>query len=67
MPNILDNGDWLLVGNSLFSTDDKVELKMQVDGKLALYKEGKLLWQNTAEQDYNIKGVIMQGDGNMVI
>ncbi|GAP88267.1 putative mannose-binding lectin [Rosellinia necatrix] len=62
--NTLGNGEWLLTGNSLWSNDGSVEFKMQGDGKIAVYWGGKLQWQNTAQQNYNIKGVKMQGDGN---
>ncbi|KAI1825523.1 bulb-type lectin domain-containing protein [Xylaria intraflava] len=62
--NTLGNGEWLLVGQSLFSNDGSVEFKMQQDGKIAVYWGGKCQWQNTAQQFYDRKGVIMQGDGN---
>lgn len=63
----LNNGEWLLIDNSLFSEDGSVELRMQKDGKLAVYHDEKCVWQNTAEQDWNIHGVKMQEDGNLVI
>ncbi|SPJ80702.1 uncharacterized protein FTOL_08824 [Fusarium torulosum] len=63
----LNNGEWLLVDNSLFSEDGSVELRMQKDGKLAVYHGERCVWQNTAEQDWNIHGVKMQEDGNLVI
>jgi hypothetical protein len=56
--NTLGNGEWLLVGNSLFSEDGSVELKMQGDGKIAVYK-------NTAAQRNDVKGIKMQEDGNL--
>jgi hypothetical protein len=62
--NTLGNGEWLEVGQSLFSADGTVELKMQTDGKIAVYWGGKCQWQNTAEQFYDRKGVQMQSDGN---
>ncbi|KAF4981043.1 hypothetical protein FZEAL_3095 [Fusarium zealandicum] len=63
----LDNGEWLLVGNSIFSDDGSVELRMQDDGKLAVYYDDECKWQNTAEQRGDIHGVKMQGDGNFVM
>ncbi|KAI1434045.1 bulb-type lectin domain-containing protein [Xylaria sp. CBS 124048] len=60
----LGNGEWLVPGQSLFSTDGSVEFKMQQDGKIAVYWGGKCQWQNTADQFYDRKGVIMQEDGN---
>ncbi|KAI0407307.1 bulb-type lectin domain-containing protein [Xylaria palmicola] len=63
--NTLGNGEWLLTGNSLFSQDGSVEFKMQGDGKISIYWGGKCQWQNTAEQKSNIKGIVMQSDGNL--
>jgi hypothetical protein len=63
--NTLGNGEWLLVGNSLFSEDGSVELKMQGDGKIAVYKGGECLFQNTAAQRNDVKGIKMQEDGNL--
>ncbi|KAI0395234.1 bulb-type lectin domain-containing protein [Xylariaceae sp. FL0594] len=63
----LGNGEWLLTGQSLFSADGSVELRMQDDGKIALYYGGECRWQNTPDQRYDIKGLIMQGDGNLCI
>lgn len=65
--NTLGNGEWLLSGQSLWSTDGTVELKMQDDGKIAIYSDGEFRYQNTAEQRYDIKGMHMQEDGNLVI
>lgn len=65
--NTLGNGEWLLKGESLVSEDGKVELKMQNDGKLAVYKNGQSKFQNTADQRDDIKGVRMQPDGNLVM
>ncbi|KAL2678373.1 hypothetical protein Neosp_009119 [[Neocosmospora] mangrovei] len=63
----LDNGEWLLVGQSIFSDDGTVELRMQDDGKLAVYYDDQCQWQNTAEQRDDIHGVKMQADGNFVM
>ncbi|KAK6526458.1 hypothetical protein TWF694_005044 [Orbilia ellipsospora] len=65
--NTIGNGQWLLRGNSLFSEDGSVEFKMQEDGKIAIYWGGECRWQNTAQQRYDVKGLIMQGDGNLVL
>lgn len=65
--NTLGTNEWLLSGNSLWSTDGSVEFKMQGDGKIAVYWGGKLQWQNTKEQRSDIKGLKMQEDGNLVL
>ena len=65
--NTLGNGEWLLVGNSLFSQDHSVELRMQTDGKIAVYWGNQCRFQNTAEQRNDIKGIVMQEDGNLCI
>ncbi|KPM35841.1 hypothetical protein AK830_g10726 [Neonectria ditissima] len=63
--NTLGNGEWLLKGSSLWSQDGSVELKMQGDGKIAIYWGGQCRFQNTASQRQDIKGLVMQEDGNM--
>ncbi|RGP78340.1 mannose-specific lectin [Fusarium longipes] len=63
----LQNGDWLLVGNSIWSDDGETELRMQDDGKIAVYHNDTCVWQNTAEQNWQIHGIKMQEDGNLVI
>ncbi|KAF4445750.1 Mannose-specific lectin [Fusarium austroafricanum] len=63
----LDNDNWLYVGMSIFSKDRTVELRMQDDGKLAIYYNNRCQWQTTDQQDWNAKGAIMQGDGNFCI
>ncbi|KAK3180020.1 hypothetical protein K4F52_008598 [Lecanicillium sp. MT-2017a] len=63
----LGNGEWLLVGNSLFSQDGSVEFKMQGDGKIVIYSGGQPTWQNTRQQRKDVKGLLMQGDGNCVL
>ncbi|KAF5637794.1 mannose-specific lectin [Fusarium sp. NRRL 52700] len=63
----LENGDWLMVGMSIFSKDRSVELRMQDDGKLAIYYNNRCAWQSTDQQISNAKGAIMQGDGNLCI
>ena len=66
--NTLGNGEWLKVGQSLFSADGSVEFKMQDDGKIAVYWGGECRFQNTREQSWgNIKGIKMQEDGNLVM
>ncbi|KAI1810216.1 bulb-type lectin domain-containing protein [Poronia punctata] len=65
--NTLGNGEWLLKGNSLFSEDGSVEFKMQEDGKIAVYWGGICQWQNTPDQNHNMKGIQMQGDGNLCL
>lgn len=63
----IGNGEWLLAGQSLWSTDGRVELRMQTDGKLAVYRDGNFLWQNTKDQNYDVKGLTVQQDGNCCI
>ncbi|KAM0200474.1 hypothetical protein ACHAQI_011675 [Fusarium lateritium] len=63
----LNNGEWLLTNNSLFSEDGSVELRMQEDGKLAVYHGEHCAWQSSDEQDWDMHGVLMQEDGNLVI
>ncbi|KOV63251.1 hypothetical protein ADK64_21060 [Streptomyces sp. MMG1121] len=63
----LGNGEWLQVGSSLFSEDGSVEFKCQTDGKVAIYWGGEARWQNTPQQRYDVKGLIMQGDANVVL
>ena len=65
--NTLGNGEWLLTGQSLFSTDGTVEFKAQGDGKVAIYVNSSCVFQNTAEQRQDVKGVKMQEDGNLVL
>ncbi|KAL4730837.1 hypothetical protein ACLX1H_002879 [Fusarium chlamydosporum] len=57
----LENGDWLMVGMSIFSKNRSVELRMQDDGKLAVYQGTRCTWQSTDQQISNAKGAIMQG------
>ncbi|KAE8360305.1 hypothetical protein BDV27DRAFT_134738 [Aspergillus caelatus] len=67
MPNTLGNGEWLNVGQSLWSENGQTEFKMQHDGKIALYVNQECVWQNTAEQRDDVKGLHMQEDGNLVL
>lgn len=53
--NTLGNGEWLKVGQSLWSEDGSVEFKMQGDGKIAVYWGGQCQFQNTKEQRQDIK------------
>ncbi|KAL4728073.1 hypothetical protein ACLX1H_004791 [Fusarium chlamydosporum] len=63
----LSNGDWLLVGNSIWSDDGETEFRMQEDGKIAVYHGDYCAWQNTPGQNWEIHGIKMQEDGNLVI
>jgi hypothetical protein len=65
--NTLGNGEWLLVGNSLFSEDGGTEFKMQMDGKICVYARGQCLFQNTASQRNDIKGIKMESNGVLKI
>ncbi|KAE8377664.1 bulb-type lectin domain-containing protein [Aspergillus bertholletiae] len=67
MPNTLGNGEWLKVGQSLWSEDGSVEFKMQHDGKIAVYVDGECKFQNTKEQREDVQGIRMQTDGNLVM
>ncbi|KAK6526631.1 hypothetical protein TWF694_005212 [Orbilia ellipsospora] len=62
----LSNGQWLMVGESLFSPDGSVELRMQTDGKIAVYWGGSCRFQNTRDQRPDIKGITLEG-GNLVM
>lgn len=63
----LGNGEWLYPGQCLVSPDGDTQLKMQLDGKLAIYWDNKCRYQSSAEQVWDVKGLKMQGDGNLVI
>ncbi|KAH7011272.1 bulb-type lectin domain-containing protein [Ilyonectria destructans] len=63
--NTLGNGEWLKAGESLWSQDGSVEFKMQGDGKIAVYWGGQCRYQSSAQQSSNMKGIVMQGDGNL--
>ncbi|RGP59670.1 mannose-specific lectin [Fusarium sporotrichioides] len=73
----LKNGNWLMVGMSIFSKDRSVELRMQDDGKLAVYynnrcacdEDGQATWHtNTAAPYGDWKTfVAVQDDGNIVL
>ncbi|RGP58947.1 mannose-specific lectin [Fusarium sporotrichioides] len=63
----LANGDWLLTGNSIWSDDGETEFRMQKDGKVAVYHGDTCAWQNTPEQNWEVHGIKMQEDGNLVI
>ncbi|KAL2155258.1 hypothetical protein VTH82DRAFT_3934 [Thermothelomyces myriococcoides] len=65
--SVLGNGEWLLTGNKLVSPDGKTEFAAQHDGKVAIYRNGVCVFQNTADQRYDVKGVHMQEDGNLVL
>ncbi|GLB09219.1 hypothetical protein AtubIFM57258_005131 [Aspergillus tubingensis] len=67
MSNTLRNGQWLLPGQSLKSDNGNTELCVQSDGKLAFYQYGNCIFQNTAEQREDIKGLKMQEDGNLCL
>jgi len=60
-------GQWLLPGNSLWSKDGSVELRMQDDGKIAVYWGGQCRWQNTDGQNYLAKGIQLKDDGDFVM
>ncbi|KAJ4138686.1 hypothetical protein NW768_002541 [Fusarium equiseti] len=63
----LSNGEWLLVGNSIWSDDNGTEFRMQQDGKVCVYHGDHCAWQSTPEQNWDAHGVKMQEDGNLVI
>lgn len=65
--NTLGNSEWLKSGQSLWSSDGSVELKMQGDGKIAVYWGGQCRYQNTKETSQDVKGLTMQEDGNLVM
>lgn len=65
--NTLGRGEWLYPDQKLVSSDGTAELVVQEDGKLVIYKDGAAIWQNTAQQRNDIKGLVMQDDGNLVL
>lgn len=65
MSDRISNGEWLTPGRKKVSPNGKTELRMQDDGKIAVYREGECLWQNTPNQRDDIVGVRMQQDGNL--
>ncbi|KAL2157080.1 hypothetical protein VTH06DRAFT_7036 [Thermothelomyces fergusii] len=65
--NVLANGQKLHPGESIFSPDGNTEFRCQTDGKVAVYRDGECVWQNTAEQRDDINAVVMQEDGNLVL
>ncbi|KAI0198205.1 bulb-type lectin domain-containing protein [Astrocystis sublimbata] len=65
--NTLGNGEWLRVGESIFSSDGSTELRMQDDGKIAVYHDGECKWQNTPDETEDVHGVQMQNDGNFCL
>lgn len=70
MPNThstLGNNEWLLTGDSLWSENGVYECRMQDDGKIVVYENGIAIWQNTSEQRDDVKGVLMEEDGNLVV
>ncbi|KAK6814080.1 D-mannose binding lectin [Aspergillus parasiticus SU-1] len=67
MPNTLGNGEWLEVGQSLWSQNGEAELRMQDNGKLAIYVNDKCVFQNTEDERDDVKGIHMQEDGNLVM
>ncbi|QRD94386.1 hypothetical protein F9C07_2286489 [Aspergillus flavus] len=67
MPNILQNGQWLRPGQNIKSEDGRSGLTMQEDGKIDVYHDGRCVWQNTREQRYDIQGIHMQEDGDLVM
>lgn len=63
----LGNDEWLYPDQKLVSPNGKSEFCMQSDGKIVIYKDGKPIWQNTPQQRSDVKGLVMQGDGNLVL
>ncbi|KAF4972003.1 hypothetical protein FSARC_1333 [Fusarium sarcochroum] len=63
----LDNGSWLSPGESLWSPNGSNELRMQEDGKIAVYWDGGCTYQSSEDEHEGIKGLVMQDDGNLVI
>ena len=63
----LGTQEWLYPDQKLVSPDGSAEFCMQRDGKIVVYKGGKPIWQNTPKQRDDVKGLIMQEDGNLVL
>jgi pseudomonalisin len=56
----------LEVGQELVPPDSRYALKMQSDGNLVLYRQGKILWASTTQQSGAVR-LVMRGDGNLVL
>ena len=65
--SVLATGQVLRPGNSLFSPDGSTELRVQTDGKVAIYRDSTCVFQNTAEQRDDVTGLVMQEDGNLCL
>ncbi|OWA54556.1 hypothetical protein BV898_18956 [Hypsibius exemplaris] len=66
----LESGDSLCVGESLWSPRRNVQLRMEQDGNLLVYRQcdGKPIWQSRTNYNRNApQSVVMQEDGNLVL
>ena len=61
----------LLVGRSLTSNNGRVVAKMQYDGNFVVYCTNtypwKAVWATNTDDDNIVKGIVFQGDGNLVL
>ncbi|KAE8416590.1 bulb-type lectin domain-containing protein [Aspergillus pseudocaelatus] len=67
MPDTLLNGQWLEPDHSLQSKNGQYEFCVQSDGKIAMYDWRVCVYQNTADQRDDIRGLHMQEDGNLCL
>jgi len=64
--NELRSNETLIPQQSIFSNDNRFELRFQVDGNIVLYFGATVLWSSaTANGEGMVLG--MQGDGNLVL
>ena len=64
--HILDPGQRLYPGDTLYSPNHSYRLIMQGDGNLVLYHGGSALW-STRTNGHGGANAVMQGDGNFVV
>ncbi|KAE8315532.1 bulb-type lectin domain-containing protein [Aspergillus transmontanensis] len=67
MPNRLENGEWLKPDQTLVSENSQHKFAIRWDGNVAVYHNQDCVWENLADKRFDIKGVHMQEDGNLVL
>ncbi|OWA54505.1 hypothetical protein BV898_18905 [Hypsibius exemplaris] len=70
MREVLESGEALFVGQSLWSPRRNVQMKMERTGDLAIYRQcdNNSIWSSaTSETNSNPQSVVMQENGNLAI